>query len=80
MRRRYTSYALVFVVVTFCSSASQATIIWGNCPSDGQFASEVCPDEYDINTCGVGDHPSGDLDECSCSNHGGTFVDGVCEG
>jgi len=73
-------YGLAFAIALTGSATVYGTMVWGSCPSSTGYFSEVCPDEYDINTCGVGEHPSGDLDECSCSNHGGTWADGVCEG
>jgi hypothetical protein len=79
MKLRTVIGGVLFVAALTVGSVSNATIVWGSCPIDpnGLNGDEVCADEYDANTC---HNTSGDLNECNCIHHDGTWDgdNGVC--
>jgi hypothetical protein len=72
MNMRRWCFGVLFAGAIAFGTTTQATIIWSNCPADPNGLSDdaVCPDEYDANTC---HNTSGDLNECNCIHHGGTW-------
>ena len=70
-------YTFVSVLTLALSSVANATIIWTNCPGDGGGAG-ICPDEYDVNTCGF-TSTEDPVNQCSCEHHGYTWDGDSCE-